>query len=127
MLQIILWYNSPVLPRLILLRPLSSRYLARLDRHVVPALKHLEKAVRPRWPVFLQRARRTTAIIVLLLTLLSLLFPLPFTNIPVAVVTLLMAFAYIEHDGLLLSITRFTALVMLMIALVGIDYVFRNF
>src|SRR4029077_1587447 len=80
MLQIILGYNSPVLPRRILLRPLPSRYLARLDRHVVPALKHLEKAVRPRWPVFLKRARRTTAIIVLLLTLLSLLFPLPFIN-----------------------------------------------
>src|SRR5882757_6760531 len=47
MLQIILGYNSPVLPRRILLRPLSSRYLARLG-HVVPALKHLEKAVRPR-------------------------------------------------------------------------------
>jgi hypothetical protein len=125
-LQIILGYNIPVFPRWMLLRPLSSRYLARLDRHVVPALEHLEKAVRPRWPVFLQRARHITAIIVLLLTLLSLLFPLPFTNIPVALVILLMAFAYIEHDGLLLSITLITSLAMLMIALVGIIYVYRS-
>jgi len=123
MLQLILGYRSPVFPRWLLLRQMSSRYLVRLDRHVVPALKHLERIVRPRWSDFLRRAQRISAIIVLLLTILSLLAPLPFANIPVAMVTILMALAYIEHDGLLLSVTIFTALAMLLIVSAAVFYV----
>jgi hypothetical protein len=88
----------------LLLRPLPSRYLARLDRYAVPTLKHLEKH-RPSALAHCFNERRLTGAILLLLTVLSLLIPLPFSNIPAAIVTIVIELAYIEHDGLLLSIT----------------------
>jgi hypothetical protein len=110
----IIWGNpSPVFPKRLMQRRLPSRYLSRLDRHAIPALRYLEKAVRPRWPGFLSAARRFTAFIAFLLIFLSLIVPFPFANIPPALINILMALAYIEHDGLLLAIALTLSLVLL--------------
>jgi len=114
-LQILLGYHSPVLPKRLTARALPSRYLAHLNWHAIPALRHLEKGVRPRLPRFLLAARRITALIAIVLTLFSLLAPLPLANVPPAAVRVLMALAYIEHDGLLLLVALFSATVILTI------------
>jgi hypothetical protein len=120
LLQILLGYTSPVLPQRFLLRPLPSHYLSRLDRHAIPALKHLEKAVRPRWPTFLLAARRVTAVTMLLLTILSLVLPIPLANVPVAIISMVIALAYIEHDGLLLAIGLGSAFAVLAVTGIAI-------
>jgi hypothetical protein len=116
-LQIILGYHSPVLPNRLTRRPLPSHYLTRLDRHAIPALRHLEKAVRPRWPGFLLKARGLTACTCIVLLTLSLLAPIPFANVPPAVIGILMALSYIEHDGVLLSFALFMSFLLLGILL----------
>jgi hypothetical protein len=112
-LQIIVGYRAPVLPEKLVKKRLPSSYLILLNRHAISALRLLERFVRPRWPLFLVIVRRPTAVIALILTILSLLAPLPFSNVPPAIVSILISLAYIEHDGLLLSIALFFACAML--------------
>jgi len=116
--QAILGYPAPILPQKFLLRKYPARYLSSLERYAVPALKYFEKFVRPRWLPFLMAARRMTAVLAFLLTVLSLLIPLPFANVPVAIVSALMALAYIEHDGVLLVCALFISVGMLMIVFI---------
>jgi hypothetical protein len=111
--QIMMGYERPVFPERFLVKKFSTRYLARLERHVIPALDYIEKAVRPRWPVFLNRARRGTAVIVFILTILSLLIPIPLSNVPPAIASALIALAYLENDGLLLLVAIVTSIAML--------------
>jgi len=102
--QIILGYQGPVLPDRIMARPLPSKYLRRLKRFAIPALQHLEMIVQPRWSIMLKGTRRPAAFIAMLGTALSLPAPLPLSNMPPAAICVLMALAYIEHDGLILML-----------------------
>jgi hypothetical protein len=113
--QVMLGYPAPILPRKFLLRKYPARYLLILQRYAVPVLEHFEKFARPRWLPFLMAARRITTILAFLLTVVSLLIPLPFANVPIAIVSALMALAYIEHDGVLLAWALFISVGMLLI------------
>lgn len=115
LLQIIFGYHSPVLPGWLVNRPLPARYLTRLNRHAIPALQYFEKIVRPRWLLLFRHTRRIIAFIAALLTILSLFAPFPLANVPPAVISVLIALAYIEHDGLTLTIALFFALLLLVI------------
>jgi hypothetical protein len=115
--QGMLGYPNPILPQKVLLRKYPARYLSSLERYGVPLLKYFEKLARPRWLPFLIVARRTTSLLAFLLTVISLLIPLPFANIPIAVVCALMALAYIEHDGILLAGALFISVAILMVVL----------
>ncbi len=102
--QIILGYPSPVLPQRYMTRPLPTKYLVRLERHVVPALRQLESLVRPRWPIMLIHTRRPVAFLAMMMSVFSLLVPLPLINVPPAIIAALIALSYIEHDGFMLFI-----------------------
>jgi hypothetical protein len=112
-IQIIAGYHNPVLPRKLAFYPLPSRYLVRLEHYAIPALQRLERTVRPRWHGILYFMRRPTAFIALILTIISLITPIPMANVPPAIISVLMALGYIEHDGLLLTIALFLALALL--------------
>jgi len=116
--QGMLGYPAPILPRKFLQQKYPARYLSGLEYYVIPLLEYFEKIARPRWLPFLMAARRITAILAFLLTVVSLLIPLPFANVPVAIVSALMALAYIEHDGILLACALFVSAGMLMIVFV---------
>jgi len=115
--QIILGYTRPSLPQRLMIYPLPSKYLIRLNRHAVPMLRYLENIVRPRWPVMLRGTRRFAAFIVMLAMTLSLLAPIPLANMPPAAVGILLALAYIEHDGLILAFALAAAVAMLLLTL----------
>ena len=115
-LQIMWGYRSPVLPLRVRMRKLSSRHLTRLPKITFSALTHLEKSIRPRWSPILN-VRRFTGAILFMVCLVSLLVPLPFSNVPAAAVIALMALAYLEHDGLLLVIAELAGIGMVMLTL----------
>lgn len=112
-LQIIFGSHRPVLPQRLMTRPLSTKYLSHLDHHAIPALRQLERAVRPRWPTLLKGMRRFVAFIAVLLVLVSLVAPIPFANMPPAIICVMISLAYIEHDGMLLLISTIWALIVL--------------
>jgi hypothetical protein len=66
-------------------------------------LCYLERFVRPRWSTPFQSTKRVLGVAVLLLSL-GLFVPVPMSNIPPALTVLLVAFAYLEEDGMLLAV-----------------------
>ncbi len=113
--QMVLARPVPVLPRRVAARRFEAERLARVVRRVVPALRFLERFIRPRWATPFEATKRVVGGVVLLLAA-SLLAPVPLSNIPPALAIVLIAFAYLEEDGLLLGIALAAALAMLAVA-----------
>lgn len=112
--QMIRGRAEPVLPGRLARRRLSTRRLTRLLARVVPLLRRMERVVRPRWPTPFEATKRVVGVVILLLAA-TLLAPIPFSQyIPVAVIVLL-AFAFLEEDGVLLALALAAALVSLAI------------
>ena len=113
--QMIVARRGAVFPRRVAARRFEAERLARVVRRVVPVLRFLERIIRPRWATPFEATKRVVGGVVLLLAV-SLLAPVPLSNIPPALAIGLIAFAYLEEDGLLLGIALSAALVMLAVA-----------
>jgi hypothetical protein len=94
-------------------RRLSTKQLLRLGGRAIHVLKYLEKVVHPRWPMTFEVAKRAVGIMVLLLTVVLLLTPVPLSNVAPAMVISLISLAYIEEDGLLLSVGFLAAIILI--------------
>jgi hypothetical protein len=113
--QMILARPGPVFPRRISARPFEARRLARVVRRIVPVLRQMERFIRPRRTTPFEATKRVIGGVVLLLAA-SLLAPVPLSNISPALATSLIAFAYLEEDGVLLGIGLAVAMAMLAVA-----------
>lgn len=102
---------APKFPRRVAARSIATDKLARFLTRVVPPLRYLERFVRPRWTTPFETTKRVIGGFVLLLGI-GLLSPLPLSNVPVGLVIVLVAFAYLEHDGILLAIALAIALAL---------------
>jgi hypothetical protein len=114
--QLIVGRAEPIFPHFIMARRLPTNQLLRLGGRAIHVLKYLEKAVHPRWPITFEVAKRAVGVMVLLLTVVLLLTPVPLSNVAPAAVISLISLAYVEEDGLLLSVALLAAIV-----LVGIE------
>jgi hypothetical protein len=110
-IQMLLARSGPVFPRRLRSRRFEARRLAVLLRYVVPALRWLERFVRPRWTTPVEATKRVVGGGVLLLSV-GLLAPVPLSNVPPALAIMLIAFAYLEEDGALLCGALAIALVI---------------
>ena len=111
--QLIVGRAEPVFPHFIMTRRLPTRQLLRLSGHAIHVLKYLEKAVHPRWPMTFEVAKRAVGVMVLLLTVVLLLTPVPLSNVAPAMVISLISVAYVEQDGLLLSAAFLAAIILI--------------
>lgn len=109
--QMIMAHSGPVFPRRIAARHIDTRRLARMIRRIVPVLRYLERIVRPRWLTPFEATKRVVGVVVLLLGI-GLLAPIPFSNIPLAVMIVLIACAYLEEDGVLLALSLTATLIL---------------
>jgi hypothetical protein len=114
--QLIGGRSEPIFPHFITRRRLPTRHLLRLGRRAIHVLKYLEKAIHPRWPMTFEVAKRAVGVMVLLLTAVLLLTPVPFSNVAPAMVISLISLAYVEEDGLLLSVALLAAIILIGIA-----------
>jgi hypothetical protein len=114
--QLIVGRGEPVFPHFIMTRRLPTKHLLRLGGRAIQVLKYLEKAVHPRWPMIFEATKRAVGVIVLLLTAVLLLTPVPFGNVAPAMVISLISLAYVEEDGLLLSVAFLAAIILIGIA-----------
>jgi len=85
--------------------------LAVVIRLTVPVLRFLERLIRPRWPTPFETTKRVVGLMVLLLGV-GLLAPIPLSNVPPAMLIVLIAFAYLEEDGVLLCAALLAALLL---------------
>jgi hypothetical protein len=111
--QMIAGRGQPIFPQFIATRRLPTRSLRLVGERAIPFLKFLERAIHPRWPVAFEAARRAVGVVILLLTAVLLLFPLPLSNIVPAIVIAVISLAYIEEDGLLLLVALFVAVTLI--------------
>ncbi len=106
--------SAPTLPRWIAQRPLSTRRLAKLISRLVPVLRWMEVLVRPRWRTPFEATKRFIGAVILLLGL-SMLAPIPLGHVAPALVIMLLAFAFLEEDGVLLLLALVAAALSLAI------------
>jgi hypothetical protein len=124
--QMILGHAAPVFPRSIAGRPLPTSQLTALVQRAVPALQTLEKVVYPRWPIPHQATKRLVGIVVLLLDVTLTFTPLPLSNIVPALLIGLISLAYLQEDGLVLSVALALAAVLLTADLLAIRETVRG-
>jgi hypothetical protein len=107
-LQMILGQESPSLPRFIALRRIPTPKIARLVRRAIPLLRRLETIIHPRWHMPFDATKRGSA-------RSSFCWPQPSfcrfrCHIIPALVIMLVSFAYLEEDGVLLCMSLAAAL-----------------
>jgi len=112
--QMMLGRQGPMLPNVLMVRTFPRQRLAAMLARVVPPLRFLERFIRPRWRGPFQMTKRVVGVATLLLA--ALLFaPVPLSNTPPGLVIVLLSFAYLEEDGVLLLIALALAAVLLLI------------
>lgn len=111
-IQMILGRAAPALPGRISRRKFSTERLQRLVQRILPFLRLLERVVRPRWRIHFQARKRTVGSVMLLLGS-TMLIPVPFSHVIPILTIMLLAFAFLEEDGILLAIAYFTAFLSL--------------
>ncbi len=119
-IQMIAGYSAPKFPRRIADRPLGTRHLAAVVQRAVPVLKHLETMIHPRWPIPLDVTKRIVGTIVVLLSTTLVFTPIPLSNVVPALLIALLSLAYLEEDGLLLSIALLCAVIVLTVLLLAV-------
>jgi hypothetical protein len=110
--QMIMARRVPVLPRFIARRHLPTQRFARLIARTVPLLRRAERLFKPRWPTPFETTRRVVGVVIMLLGV-TLIAPIPFSQVMPALIIMLVALAYLEEDGVVLVIALATALVSL--------------
>jgi len=113
--ELILGRSGPSFPRRIAVHPLRAAALAGIVRRALPVLGVMEKIVHPRWSIPPGISRRVAGAAILALSGLFLA-PFPLIQIIPALLVALIALAYLEGDGLLLSVSLLGAVVLLAVA-----------
>jgi hypothetical protein len=115
--QMTMGQPAPVFPRRIVAHPFPTRHLAALVQRAVPILKYLERFIHPRWHTPFEPTKRLVGSVVLILSAAMVFSPIPFTNVVPALVVATIALAYLEEDGVLLSVALLAAVIVLALAL----------
>jgi hypothetical protein len=113
-IQLMLGHEAATLPPAMARRDVAVARLQRIVAILVPRLAWVERLVRPRWPAVFDAARRLVGAAMLLLGL-TLVSPVPLTQVVPAVVIMLLALAYLEEDGAALLLALFAALCSLVL------------
>jgi hypothetical protein len=118
--QMMVGKPTPMFPRRVAERSLPTRHLAALVQRCLPGLRYLEKVIHPRWQTPLGPTKRIVGIVIALLSATLVASPIPFSNIVPASVVALISIAYLEEDGLLLSIALLAAVIALAVATMAV-------
>ena len=124
--QMIAGRPAPIFPRWIADRPLPTRHLGAVVQRAITVLRYVEKAIYPRWPMPPEATKRVVGIAVIMLSARLILVPFPLSNIIPALVIGLISLAYLEEDGLTLSIAVLAGLVILAVDLAVVWEVFHS-
>ena len=96
--------SQPYFPRWIASRPFQARRVRPVVTCAIPVLRCVERVIYPRWRPLANKLTRVVGITVFLASVRLILVPLPFSNVLPALVIAAVSLAYLEEDGLLLSI-----------------------
>jgi hypothetical protein len=106
-LQMLCGWEHPKLPAFVQKRTISSARFSRNISRLIPLFRRIEIFVRPRWRTPSEATKRFVGGLVLILAITTLA-PFPFYQVPTLAI-IVIAFAYLEADGLLLCVSLFAA------------------
>jgi hypothetical protein len=112
-IQMALGHEHPSIPHFLATRSISTQRLSRLAVQSIPFLRRMEVFIHPRWPTPFQTTKRLVGLTILVLAV-TLIAPFPFNVVPTLVI-MLISFAYLEEDGILLCISIVAAIFSLLI------------
>jgi hypothetical protein len=124
--QMIAGKAAPVFPRRIAMYSLPTGKLAAVVQRSIPVLRHLEKVVHPRWHTPPEMTKRLVGSMVLLVSTTLVFIPIPLSNVVPALVIVLISLAYLEEDGMLLSIAMLAAMIVLAVAVAAVWEIFAG-
>jgi hypothetical protein len=124
--QMIAGRPAPIFPRWIAARPLPTRHLGAVVQRAVTVLRCVEKAIYPRWHFPPTTTKRIVGIAIMMLSARLILVPFPLSNIIPALVIALISLAYLEEDGLTLSIAVLAGFMVLAVDLGVVWEVFHS-
>ncbi len=110
--EMMLGRPGPSFPKSVAERPLPAAKVDSLLRRAIPSLRRLEAYSHPRWHLVFEATRHIVALALLLLGA-ALLTPVPLSNVVPALVIVAISLAFLERDGLLLTIALAAAAVVL--------------
>lgn len=119
-MQMLWGMEHPWLPKGLRNRGLPSASVHKFVLRLEPWLKRFERLCRARWIGVLERPGTRFTGLLLIFQGLGLALPIPFTNYPYGLVLLLVAFALIEGDGMLLAIS-WGLMVATLVAMAGLS------
>jgi len=102
-IQMLLGHDQPTLPGFLARRSVASESAARWTRRTLPFFRLIESVIRPRWHTPFEATKRLVGIVTFLLAI-STIWPLPFSYVVPSLAIALLSLAYMEEDGVLLSI-----------------------
>ena len=105
---------APAFPRRVAAYTMPTVYLSASIHRVVPMLARIEKIIRPRWTMPPQTTKRAVGFVVVLLSIAVVFVPIPLSNVAPAFMIALIAIAYLEEDGMLLSFALFVGVALLL-------------
>lgn len=111
--QMVLAKRGPIFTRRIASLHFSTPRVVGLIHRTIPVLRYLERFIRPRWLTPFEGTKRVVGLVILLLGLCIALIPIPLSHVPPALLIVLIAFAYLEEDGVLLCAALLASLVLL--------------
>lgn len=123
-IQMIMGRDSPALPAFLGQRAISTPHFTRWVARIIPPLRYAETLVHPRWQMGAATTKRVVGIVNLVMAAtITLPFPFAYT-IPTLVIALI-AFAYLEEDGLLLAVGYLAALLSLAFSIAQVLAAFK--
>jgi hypothetical protein len=105
--QMVLGRKNPVLPHFVASKTISSERFSNAIARLIPPFRRMEKLVHHRWHTPVGATQRFVGGVFLVLTVATFA-PLPFYQVPTLAIMLL-AFAYLEEDGILLTVSLLAA------------------
>jgi hypothetical protein len=112
--EMMLGRDRPTLPRFLTERTIATQRFAKLSARALPILTAVERVSRSRWHTPHGATSRAVGLLVLLLVI-SGIWPLPLINILPAVTIAFLAVALLQEDGILLAISFIGGILSLLV------------
>jgi hypothetical protein len=102
--EMLLGRTEPYFPRWISGRTVRTRRVRPVITFAIAVLRRAEKVIHPRWLPMTRRLTRLVGLVIILASVRLFVVPVPFSNVLPAMIVAVLSLAFLEEDGLFLSL-----------------------
>lgn len=113
------------LPKYLSTRTIDKAKLMKIIKKCLPYLMYVERLVKPRWSFFSTPAMERMHGVILTVSSLLLLLPIPFSNFVFASIIICFGFGLAEKDGIILAIAWLASFIYITFLVVVFEEIFK--